>query len=53
MLVLCLRRKSVFELCNVHNSMATRSYDQLNAMDADMEQVLLLSYVTTKVVVKC
>ena len=34
-------------------SMAPCPHNQLNAKDADMEQALLLCYVTTKVLVKC
>ncbi len=41
----CLRR--------AHVSMAPLPRDQLNAKDADMEQVLFLYYITTKVLVKC
>ncbi len=34
-------------------SVAPHPCNQLNAKDADMEQVLLLCYVTTKVLMKC
>ncbi len=34
-------------------SMAPCPHDHLDAKDADMEQTLLLYYVTTKVLVKC
>ena len=36
-----------------HVSMAPHPRDRLNAKDTDMEQTLLLYYVTTKVLVKC
>ncbi len=50
-LVPCLCCKRVPELCALAWFHAPR--DQLNAKDTDMEQALLLCYITTKVLVKC
>ena len=50
-LVSCLRRKHISVLHVLALGPCPR--DQLNAKDVDMEQAVLLCYVTTKVLVKC
>ncbi len=54
-----MKIKRLFQVCVAASlqaasvSMASRPRDQLKAKDADMEQALLLCYITTKVLVKC